>query len=374
VLRNHSRRRIRYAVVGLGSLAQVAVLPAFRHARENSELSVLVSGDERKRRALGRKYEVSTVLDYEELPELFHSGEIDAVYIALPNHLHRDHAVAAARAGIHVLCEKPMAVTEEECLDMIEAARAGDARLMIAYRLHLERSNLAAIEEVRSGRLGDVRLFQSVFTMQVQPGNVRLEPIARGGGTLYDIGIYCINAARHLFGSEPTEVLATSVTDTDKRFRECDEMTAAVLRFPMGRLASFISSFGATDKGSYEIFGSKGQLRARNAYYYSLPITHELTIDGKAQRRRFGKRDQFAAQLVYFSDCIRTGREPEPSGHEGLADVRVIRALYESARTGAPVRMEPVEKSRVPRPGQQIRRLAIPEAEPSGAHAPSRAD
>jgi len=374
VSRNRLRRKIRYAVVGLGSIAQVAVLPAFRHARENSELTALVSGDERKRRALGRKYGVSAVLDYGELSELFQSGEIDAVYIALPNHMHRDHAVAAGRSGIHVLCEKPMAVTEEECLDMIEAARAGDARLMIAYRLHLERSNMTAIEQVRSGRLGDVRLFQSVFTMQVQPGNVRLEPIARGGGTLYDIGIYCINAARHLFGSEPTEVLAASVTDTDKRFRECDEMTAAVLRFPGGRLASFISSFGAADDGSYEIFGTKGELRAKNAYYYSRPITHELTIEGKKQRRRFARRDQFAAELLYFSDCIRTGREPEPSGRDGLADVRIIRALYESARTGAPVRIAPVEAWQRPRLDQEIRRPPIHEPGLVNARAPSRKD
>src|SRR5262249_35599327 len=150
-------------------------------------------------------------------------------------------------------CEKPMAVTQEECLDMIEAAHEGDVRLMIAYRLHFERSNLTAIDRARSGRMGDVRLFQSVFTMQVQPGNIRLGPIAKGGGTLYDIGIYCINAARALFGSEPIEVFAASVTDTDKRFRECDEMTSAVLRFPGERLASFTSSFGAADEGSYEI-------------------------------------------------------------------------------------------------------------------------
>ncbi|HEX7252251.1 MAG TPA: Gfo/Idh/MocA family oxidoreductase, partial [Thermoanaerobaculia bacterium] len=255
---------------------------------------------------------------------------------------HRDHAVAAARAGIHVLCEKPMAVTEEECLDMIEAARAGNARLMIAYRLHLDRANRTAIEQARSGRLGDVRLFRSAFTMQVPPGNVRLEPIANGGGTLYDIGIYCINAARSLFGSEPTEVFALSVTDTDQRFRESDEMTAAVLRFPGDRVATFISSFGAADEGSYEFVGTKGMLRAKNAYYYSRPITHELTVGGKTQRRRFARRDQFAQELVYFSDCIQSGREPEPSGDEGLADVRVIRALYESARTGAPVRIAPV--------------------------------
>jgi glucose-fructose oxidoreductase len=372
VSRNPQRRKIRYAVVGLGSIAQVAVLPAFRRARKNCELTALVSGDERKRGALGRKYGVSTVLDYEELPELLRSGEIDAVYIALPNHMHRDHAVAAARAGIHVLCEKPMAVTEQDCLDMIEAARAGDARLMIAYRLHLERSNLTAVDHVRAGRLGDVRLFQSVFTMQVQPGNVRLEPIANGGGTLYDIGIYCINAARHFFGSEPTEVLAASVADTDKRFRQCDEMTAAVLRFPGGRLASFISSFGAVDEGSYEIFGTKGELRARNAYYYSRPITHELTIEGKTQRRRFARRDQFAAELMYFSDCIRNGREPEPSGHDGLADVRVIRALYESARKRSPVRIAPVEAFPRPRIHREIPRPPGGDPGRINARAPSR--
>ena len=198
---------MRYAVVGLGYIAQVAVLPAFRHAGVNSELAALVSGDPQKLRKLGRKYRVAALYDYERFEECLQSGKIDAVYIALPNHLHRTYAVAAARRGIHVLCEKPMAVTATECEAMIEAARSNGVALMIAYRLHFEKANLEAVSLTRSGKLGDLRIFQSLFTMQVRDeDNIRLKRAA-GGGPLYDIGIYCINAARSLFRAEPLEVI-----------------------------------------------------------------------------------------------------------------------------------------------------------------------
>src|SRR5688500_1404841 len=145
------RKQVRYAVVGLGHIAQVAVLPAFGNARRNSRLAALVSGDPVKRDALSRKYEVAKTCGYEQYDELLRSGEIDAVYIALPNSLHCDYAVRAAQAGVHVLCEKPMAVAAEECERMARAARERGVRLMVAYRLHFERANLEAAEIARSG-------------------------------------------------------------------------------------------------------------------------------------------------------------------------------------------------------------------------------
>ena len=233
------RRRIRYGVVGLGHIAQVAVLPAFAHAT-NSELTTLISDDETKLRELSRRYRVPHTYSYEQYDQCLREGHIDAVYIALPNSMHCEYAKRAARAGIHVLCEKPMAVTESECRQMIRAARQSHIKLMVAYRLHLEKANVRAVTIARSGKLGRLRMFNSTFTMQVRPGDIRTQR-KMGGGSLYDIGVYCINAARYLFQDNPIEVSTFAVKGTDRRFREVDEMSGALLRFPHGRLASFVA-------------------------------------------------------------------------------------------------------------------------------------
>jgi predicted dehydrogenase len=342
-------RRIRYAVVGLGHIAQVAVLPAFRNAK-NSELVALVSADQTKRYKLGKKYRINNVYSYEQYDQAL--SLVDAVYLALPNHLHREYAMRAANAGVHILCEKPMAVREEECLLMIDAAKRNGVKLMVAYRLHFERGNLEAIRLVESGKLGDVRIFASEFSQQVAETNVRVtESTDRGGGPLYDMGVYCINAARYLFRAEPTEVLAASANNGEERFQSVDEMTSAIMRFPGERLASFTCSFGAVDVSRYALIGTKGSLVAEPAYDYSLAIKQRVTIGDRTTSRRFPKRDQFAAELLYFSDCILQEKEPEPSGLEGLADVRIVQAIYESARTKKVVELpELIEKER---PGMQ---------------------
>jgi predicted dehydrogenase len=218
--RGISRRKVRYAVVGLGHIAQVAVLPAFRNAA-NSELFALVSGNSEKLEKVGKKYVLDHLYSYEDYSRAL--SNVDAVYLALPNHLHREYAVRAAAAGVHVLCEKPMAVTSEDCQAMIEAAKQNHVKLMIAYRLHFEAGNLEAIRLAKGGKLGDVRIFSSEFAQQVADNNVRVtEPVARGGGPVYDMGVYCINAARYLFGSEPTEVFAVTANNGDKRFQRVE--------------------------------------------------------------------------------------------------------------------------------------------------------
>ena len=244
---------------------------------------------------------------------------------------------------------------------MIDACDRHGVKLMVAYRLHFEEANLRAVELVQSGRLGEVRIFNSVFTMTVKEGDIRLNPRAEGGGTLYDIGIYCINAARYLFEAEPTEVTAFSARSDDPRFAASgvDEMTSAVLRFPGDRLAAFTTSFGAADVARLQVVGTKGDLVMDPAYEYAEALSHRVTIGERTTERKFPKRDQFAPELLYFSECIMTGEGPEPSGWEGLADVRIIRALYQSADRGEPVALEPFDKRERPTLEQEIRRPPV---------------
>ncbi len=360
------RRQVRYAVVGLGHIAQVAVLPAFGNARRNSKLAALVSGDPVKLEELGRKYHVDQRYSYERYDEMLRSGEVDAVYIALPNHLHAEYAIRAAQAGVHILVEKPMALSADQCERMAKPARDAGVKLMVAYRLHFERANLVAIEVARSGRIGEPRLFSSTFTMQVVPGNIRLKK-ALGGGTLYDIGIYCINAARGLFREEPVEVRAAAAGTSG----EVEETIAAVLRFPGERLATFTCSFGAADVSEYRLVGTKGDLALEPAYEYAMALQHRLTLDGERKERRFAKRDQFAPELLYFSDCVLKNHQPEPGADEGLADVRIIEALYRSAKIGQPVELGPYEKRERPSLEQEIRRPPIEKPRTVHTQAPS---
>jgi Predicted dehydrogenases and related proteins len=216
----------------------------------------LVSGDPRKRREVGRKYRVDQTYSYGEYDQCL--SEVDAVYIALPNSMHAEYTTRAAQAGVHVLCEKPMAVTVDECEAMIDACRQHRVKLMIAYRLHFEAINLAVIDLVRKGRIGQPKFFNSSFSLTVRDGNIRAKK-SMGGGSLYDIGVYCINAARHIFRAEPKEVLAMAVNSGARRVREIDESTGALLRFDGERVAAFVTSFNAGNVGSYRVVGTKGR-------------------------------------------------------------------------------------------------------------------
>jgi predicted dehydrogenase len=353
-----ARKKIRYAAVGLGHITQVAVLPAFQHAAENSELVALVSSDPTKLRQLGRRYGVGNLYSYEQYDELLRSGEIDAVYIALPNHQHEDYTVRAAKRGIHVLCEKPLALTERECLRMIRAAEKNNVKLMTAYRLHFEQANLEAIEVVRSGKIGEPRIFNSLFCMDVREGDIRLRK-ETGGGTLWDIGVYCINAARYLFRDEPVEALAMTATNGQRRFAETEEMTSAMLRFPNDRLATFTCNFGVSFLARYQVVGTRGNLALDPAFEYALDLKRSLMIGERETVKTYPKRDHFAPELLYFSECILKNRQPEPSGWEGLADVRIVSALYRSARSGKAVKLDPVAKTTRPTLAQEIHRPAV---------------
>lgn len=362
-------KKIRYAVVGLGNIAQVAVLPAFKNASENSELVALVSSDDEKLKTLGRKYKVKNLFNYRDYDKLLSSGMIDAVYIATPNVNHRAFAEEAAQHGIHVLVEKPMALNAQDCMSMLRSARQNDIKMMVAYRLHFDPANLEAVEIAKSGKLGDLRIFNSTFTYQVtDPNNIRLK-YEMGGGPIFDIGTYCINAARYLFQDEPVEVSATLLSNPkDTRFTEVEEMAAVTLRFKGARLANFVVSFGAEASAMYTLIGSEGCLTLEGAYEYADDMTLTTSINEKEKVKKFKKHDQFAPELEYFSNCILKNQEPEPSAIEGLYDLRIIDAIFESARTKRSVKLEYASKARRPTAKQMIRKPG--HAKPETIHAP----
>lgn len=333
------KKNVRYAVVGLGHIAQAAVLPGFQHARTNSQLSALISGSRVKRSKLSAMYKVDHVYDYNRYDECLRSGQIDAVYLALPNHLHKQYAKAALRKGIHVLCEKPLGLTILDCKEIIQAAEESGAKLMVAYRLHFNHANLKLISLAQSGRLGELRIIHSLFTQQVRKENTRLDPKV-GGGPLPDIGIYCINAARYVYQAEPYEVLAMQLKGKDPRFRRVEEMDGALLRFQGDRLASFVCSFGAADRADMDVIGTKGSVRLESAFEYSVGMKQVTRIDGRTTTQHYPVFDQFAPQLRYFSNCILRDHQPEPSGQEGFIDVTIIEALRRSGRTGHPVKVD----------------------------------
>jgi glucose-fructose oxidoreductase len=332
-----AQSKVRYAVVGLGYIAQAAVLPSFAHARRNSSLHAIVSGSPEKLNEVGDKYRIPVRATYDDYERCLQ--EVDAVYLCTPNSEHSDYAVRAAKAGKHILCEKPLAVTQGECNRMIQAAKENNVKIMTAYRLHFEPLFLEVLDIVKSGKIGEPRFFTSNFSMHARPGGIRTQR-ELGGGTLYDLGVYCINTARLMFNAEPIEVFGRSIDGARSNMPEIDEMTSGILRFDGDRLATFTTSFNANGVSDFRVVGTEGNIHAEPAYEYAEALGYTLTVGENVRKKKGRRRDQFAAEVAYFSDCVMQGRDPEPSAEEGCWDVRVVNALYESASNGHPTKLD----------------------------------
>jgi len=366
---NH--RKIRYGVMGLGNIAQVAVLPAFAHAKENSELVALISSEEEKRRSLAERYSIKITGSYEELDQILASGEIDALYVATPNTEHRRALERAARARVHVLCEKPLAATVADCRSMLQTAADAKIKLMTAYRLHFEQANLRAIERLRRGEIGDPRIFSSLFSQQVREGDIRTRADL-GGGALFDLGVYCVNAARYLFQDEPIEATAVQVEGEKPRFSGTDALTSVILRFPEGRVAQFTACQSAASVSEFRVVGTTGDLLLEDAYGYHEPSEESLTVDGETKATTTPQHDQFAAELVYFSKCILEDLEPEPSGEEGFADVQIMESIVQAAALGRRVALTPIAKTQRPNESLEMRKPPVGKVVTVNAPSPSK--
>ena len=348
-----SDKKVRYAIVGLGSISQEAMMPGVEHTG-NSVITALVTDDPTKAAELADMYKVEHTYSYSQFPQLLASGEIDAIYLALPNWKHAEFAVPALRAGVHVLVEKPMEVSSEACEAMIEAQKASSAKLMVAYRLHFEPATVAAVEKVRSGDLGDVHIFNSTFSQVVDPANHRAHTGLLAGPVL-DMGPYPINAVRNLFEDEPTEAFAVGTRHPESGFDDdFDDTVSVTLKFPRARLGQFTISYYGNKLDSYFVVGTKGSLELNPGYMYGKPLEAYSVIGQKEDHESFKNTDHFGGQMKYFSDCILNNTEPEPDGLEGLADVRVIEAIHRSLKSG---QWEKVDRVAI------TRRIAVDQAE-----------
>jgi predicted dehydrogenase len=338
---------IRYAVVGAGWISQEAFLPAVSQTG-NSSVTAIVSGDAERANKLAKFYGVDQVASYAEFDALVSSADIDAVYIAVPNPLHATYAIRAANAGKHVLVEKPIATTASDAEAMIQAARDADVLLMTSYRLHNEAGTVAALDAIRDGRIGDPRHFSAHFSFQAALGNHRLNA-GHWGGPLQDIGIYCVNAARHVFASEPVEAVAmTTRPADDPRFSEIDEAVAVTLRFPDNRLAQFYCSFGAAAIDTYRVVGTEGVLTMDPGFRFETPTRMVLNTKCGNETIQFLHGDHFGGQIRYFSECIQKGVAPIADGEEGLADLRALLAIEAAAKSGLPQAISTPQRNRHP--------------------------
>jgi glucose-fructose oxidoreductase len=336
--------QIGYALIGT---ADSAAMAAFAEVATISRLVAVVSGDA-KTQALAEERGVA-VYRQDEFRECLQRDDVNAVYLALPTSMRGDATVEAARARVHVLCERPMAVTADECRRMLRACHTNHVRLLVAYRLHFHSAHRKLLELVRGGAIGAVKTFGSDFSVRVENREDFRRQRRLGGGTLYDLGVSCINTARHVLEAEPAQVMAMTARANSRFGGDVDEATVALIRFPDDRLAHFHTSFGEEQSAMLTVFGEDGLIRLANAYHAHAPAILEVVRGGAREELRFEPADQLAAEIEYFSRCILDSRTPEPSGLDGLRDVRIVEAIYRSARDGRPVTLpRPEISSRVP--------------------------
>ena len=332
--------KLGYALVGLGSLAINQIMPAFARS-EKSKLVAFVSGHRDKADTLAARYGVAAknIYNYENFDTIRDNPEVDVVYVVLPNSMHAEYTVRALKAGKHVLCEKPMANTPAECEQMIAAAQAASRKLMIAYRLHYEPYTNALIKVARDQEFGKLRVVLADAGFPIgDPTQWRLKKAMAGGGSMMDIGIYALNAARYLTGEEPVEVNAMiETTANDPRFKEVEENITFQLRFPSGVLANCTSSYGAP-LNRFRVVGTGGWAELEPALTYD-GLKMRAGTWTKIEERIHPVVDHFAAEMDHFSDCVQTGKTPLTPGEEGLKDMRLIAAIYTSGASRTPVKV-----------------------------------
>lgn len=326
------QRKIGYAIVGLGRISMNQFMPGVQIS-QRSRLVALVSGSREKAEKQADKYGIShkNIYDYARFDAIAANSEIDAVYIALPNGMHAEYTVRAARAGKHVLCEKPMSNTVAEAQEMIAACRKANRKLMVAYRCQYEPTNLRAIRMIRDGQLGRLQVVESSFGFKIRPNEWRLSKKMAGGGPLMDVGVYCIQACRYLSGEEPVEVHGSSaVISQDGRFKEVEENVVLGMRFPSGVLADCATSYGAAIGNWFRAVGDKGWVHLEPAFSYEgLRIKYRL--EGQQQVEEAADDPsprQFAREADHFAECIIENKEPKTNGETGLQDQKIMAAIY----------------------------------------------
>lgn len=340
-------QRVGFAIVGVGHLSINQILPAFGTTRYCKPVA-LVSGNSDKARKIAAQYGIrpSSIYSYDNFEQLARNPEVKVVYIVLPNSMHAEYTIRAAKIGKHVLCEKPMATAVADCEKMIAACRATNVRLMIAYRQQYEPMNRAIVKTIRAGKLGSLRSYVATLTQnQGDPSQWRLHKALSGGGCLSDVGIYCLNAARFWSGEEPVEVFGqTFQLGGDPRFAQVEAVCNFTLRFPSGLVASCSSGFAAHRSSLARMEGSESWIQLSPSFGYTgLKLQYNKLLDGHSTdfQPEINEKDQFAIEMDHMALCVMGNQQPHTPGEEGLQDLKIMKAIYESALTNRPVKLQP---------------------------------
>jgi len=333
-----ANKPIGYAAVGLGTISDIFMRACA--SSQTAKITALVTGHPDTK---GAKYSAmygvpkTSIYTYETFDRIRENSDVDAIYVGLPNSMHCEYTVRGAQAGKHVLCEKPMAISSTECHKMIDACRQAKVKLMIGYRVHYEPLWKQAIRIIQSGQFGQLESLHGGFFGQQRPGAWRLTKAFGGGGALLDLGIYPLNAIRHITGEEPTNFTAVIATrERSGRFSDVEQSMEWTMKLPSGIIASCGCSYGQRGPSILSINGETGYLVMEPAFNYEGVRLHG-EIGGKKIEQVSDERHpyQFTIEAEHFADCIRNNQEPEAPGEEGLKDMLAIEAIYKAA--GAPI-------------------------------------
>jgi predicted dehydrogenase len=330
-----TQRKLGVALVGLGSLSTNQIAPALLKTR-NCRLAGIVTGTPAKAEEWKKKYNLpdKAIYNYQNMGEMAKNKDIDIVYVVTPNALHLPHAAAAAAAGKHVFCEKPLEINTERAQQIVDACKKAGVQLGVAYRLQFEANNLECVRLAREKVLGEVRVIDANFGFAIgDPTQWRLRRDLAGGGSLMDVGIYCLQTTRMLTGEDPIWVSAAETKTDSVKFKEVEETISWTLKFPSGVISNSVCTYGANGLAGFRAATTRGWFGLEPAYFYN----------GIRGRRSDGPEinipvaDQFATELDDFADCIVNKRPTKVSGEMGVSDVKYLMAIYESVRKGRPV-------------------------------------
>jgi predicted dehydrogenase len=330
-------RKIGFALAGLGSLSTYQIAPALQKTKF-CKLTGIITGHPDKAERWKAQYNIpdKNIYNYDNMEKMADNPDIDAVYVVTPNGLHADHTIKAAKAGKHVLSEKPMEVSVDKCQQMIDACKAAGRLLAIGYRLHFEPTNLECVRLVREKVFGDLKVINAGFGFRMGDATQwRLKRALAGGGPLMDVGIYALQATRYLTGEEPVLVSAVETRTDPVKFAEVEESLAWQMKFPSGVIANCSTTYNAEGMDYYAAYADRGLFQLHPAYNYD--GNRGSRSDGQAIQ--FPDIDQFAAEMDDFAQCILENRASKVPGEEGLRDVKIMMAIYEAAKSGKTVEL-----------------------------------
>lgn len=332
-----AEKKIGFAVCGLGSLSRREIGPALQQTK-NCRLAGIITGTTAKAERWKAQYELpeNCIYNYDTMDRLADNPDIDVVYVVTPNGLHAEHAIKAAKAGKHVLSEKPMEASVEKAQAMIDACKAANRLLAVGYRCRFDPNHLECIRLAREKVFGDLKIIEACFNIPLN-GDVNQWRLSNkalsGGGALMDVGIYALQATRYLSGEEPILVSGMVTKTNPERFKEVEETVTWQMKFPGGATAYCSASYNTSLYSRFTATAQKGWFELNPAFVFER--NHGRCSNGK--EIRLPDVNQFAAEMDDFAQCIRENRPSAVSGEEGLRDLKIMAVIYESIKTGRSV-------------------------------------